>query len=367
MGTYFDSKLFNPDAFAAYVDRIPNVVKTELVRSGAVGTNAAARTALSTQTGSLSAHIPYFGLISGSTSQNNNGATNITSTNTSTYEQGFITASRMDAWTERSFSTNITAGVNFMDNVAAQLSTYKNEVMQGMLLAMLKGVFGMTTTGSTPSAAATAAAKEFVEKHTYDITAEEGDAALVGPATLNSAIQQACGDNKNIFTLAIMHSVIATHLENQKLLEYMKYTDRDGIERQLPLAHWNGRLVLVDDSMPVEHVDAVDADPGPAADAYDKYTTYLLGNGAIILDNIGDSVPYEMHRDPKTNGGEDTLYVRDRYICGVNGLSFEKPSTLTASASNTDLSTGTNWVVINNGTDAISHKSIAIARIISKG
>ena len=84
MGTYFDSKLFNPDAFAAYVDRIPNVVKTELVRSGAVGTNAAARTALSTQTGSLSAHIPYFGLISGSTSQNNNGATNITSTNTST-------------------------------------------------------------------------------------------------------------------------------------------------------------------------------------------------------------------------------------------------------------------------------------------
>lgn len=45
-------------------------------------------------------------------------------------------------------------------------------------------------------------------------------------------------------------------MENQKLLEYMKYTDKDGIRRQLPLANWNGRLVLVDDSMPVENVPA---------------------------------------------------------------------------------------------------------------
>lgn len=215
MGTNFDSKLFNPQAFAAYVERIPNTLtlkgtrKTELVRSGAVGTNAAARNALATQTGSLAARVPYFGLISGATSQNNTGAADITSTNTTTYDQGFITASRMDAWTERSFSTNITSGVNFMNNVAAQIATYKNEVMQTMLLAMLQGIFGMTTTGST---AAAKAAKAFVENHTYDITAEAGDAALVGPATLNTAMQKACGDNKNIFTLAIMHSVIATHL-----------------------------------------------------------------------------------------------------------------------------------------------------------
>lgn len=355
MGTYFDSKVFNPEAFAAYMDRIPNTTKTELAKSGAVGTNASARNALASQTGSLAARVPYFGIISGSTSQNNDGSTDISSTNSTTFDQGFIVASRMDAWTERSFSRNITAGVNFMDNVAAQLVSYKNEVAQAMLLAILSGVFGMKTSGTD---AASKAAKEFVEKHTYDITANTGDDALVGPATLNSAVQQACGDNKNIFTMAIMHSVVATHLENQKLLEYMKYTDKDGIERQLPLAQWNGRLVLVDDGMPTE----VDETTGST-----KYTTYLLGNGSIILDNIGDVVPYEMYRDPKTNGGEDTLYVRDRYICGVDGLSFEKPSSLTTSASNTDLSTGTNWQVINNGKEAISHKAIAVARIISKG
>lgn len=355
----FDSKSFNAEAFGKYVDRIPNPKKNELIKSKAVGSNENARSALSNQTGSLYARIPYFGRISGATSQNNNGATDITSTNTSTFEQGFITASRMDSWTERSFSKNITAGVDFMDNVAAQIAEYKLEVKQTILLKILEGIFGMTITGSTVSAKA---AKEFVEKHTYDVTAKTGDEALVGASTLNKAIQQACGDNKNIFKLVIMHSEVATNLENLRLLKYLTYTDADGVQRDLALATWNGRMVLIDDDMPTKDVAKTDN-----VEAYTAYTTYILGDGAIVLDDIGDAVPYEMSRDPKTNGGQDTLYVRDRFICGVDGISFEKPSSITASASNADLATGTNWNVINDGTNAIPHKSIAIARIISKG
>lgn len=355
----FDSKSFNPQAFGKYVDRIPNVTKNELAKSGAVGTNQNAHDALANQTGSLYARVPYFGRIDGSTSQNNDGGTDIASTSTTTYEQGFVVASRMDGWTEKSFSKNITAGVDFMDNVAAQIADYKMDVRQAMLLAILNGVFSMSTTGSTVAAKA---AKEFLDKHVYNITANTGDDALVGATTLNKAIQKAGGDNKNIFKLVIMHSEVATNLENMKLLKYMTYTDADGIERELALATWNGRTVLVDDNMPTEDV----AKAGDV-EAYTAYTTYVLGEGAIILDDIGDAVPYEMSRDPKTNGGQDTLYVRDRYICGVDGISFEKPATITASASNTDLETGTNWNIINDGTKAIPHKAIAIAKIVSKG
>lgn len=355
----FDSKTFNPEAFGAYVNRIPNVTKSELAKSGAVGSNEQARPALANQTGSLYARIPYFGRISGSTSQNNDGASDITSTNTSTYEQGFIVASRMDSWTERSFSKNITAGVDFMDNVAAQIGDYKLEVKQAILLAILEGVYGMKTSGTTVAAKA---AKEFVEKHTYDITANTGDDAKVGASTLNKAIQQACGDNKNIFKLVLMHSEVATNLENIKLLKYMTQTDADGVERELALATWNGRIVLIDDNMPTEAVAASEG-----VEAYTKYTTYVLGEGAIVLDDIGDAHPYAMSRDEKTNGGQDTLYVRDRYICGVDGISFEKPASITASASNSDLSNGDNWAVINDGTKAIPHKAIAIAKIVSKG
>ncbi len=401
----FDSKSFNPLAFGAYVKKIPNTTKTELAKSKAIGTNEQAASALSTQTGSLYARIPYFGRIDGSTSQNNDGGTDITSTSTTTYEQGFIVASRMDSWTEKSFSKNITAGVDFMDNVASQVGDYKLEVKQTILLKMLKGIYAMTTTGTSVPAKA---AKKFVENHTFDITEMIADAGLVGAATLNKAVQKACGDNKNIFKLVIMHSEVATNLENIKLLKYMTYTDADGVEKELAMATWNGRTVLIDDNMPSEDfvacyqkgkatdtgalkIVANSATPGdgeikledvtPTATGYTaavgdmvvllddgtKYTTYVLGEGAVILDDIGDEVPYEMSRDPKTNGGQDTLYVRDRFICGVDGISFEKPASITASASNVDLETGTNWNIINDGTIAIPDKAIAIARIISKG
>lgn len=355
-GERFDSKSFNPQAFGHYVKNIPNVKRTELAKSGAVGVNENARASLAAQTGSLYTRVPYFGLISGETSQNNDGNTDIESTNTTTYEQGFVTASRMDAWTERSFSKNITAGVDFMNNVAKQIATYKQEVRQAMLLAILKGVFSMKTTGST---AAAKAAKEFLERHVYDITALTGEEAFVGAATLNKAAQKACGDNKAIFKLAIMHSEVATNLENLRLLKYMTYTDADGITRDLEIGTWNGRTVLIDDGMPTEDASG---DNG-----YTKYTTYLLGMSSIILDDIGDSNPYEMNRNPEKNGGQDTLYVRDRYICGVDGISFEKPASLVASASNSDLSDGANWNIINDGTTAIPHKAIAIAKIVSRG
>ncbi len=349
----FDSKSFNAQAFGKYVSAIPNEKKSELARSEAVGVNENARSALSSQTGMLYARIPYFGRISGATSQNNDGATNIADTSTTTFEQGFVVASRMDAWTERSFSRNITAGVDFMDAVAGEIGEYKEEVRQAILLAMLEGVFGMNTAGAD---AAAVAAKEFIEKHTFDISGETGEAACVGPDTLNRAIQKACGDHKSLFSLVIMHSEVATNLENLQLLKYLTYTDKEGVTRELSVGSWNGRAILVDDGMPaVETGDGV------------KYTTYVLGKGAVILDDIGDAVPYEMSRDARTNGGQDTLYVRDRYICGVDGVSFEKPASLTASASNEDLAKGENWKIINDGEKAVPHKTIAIARIISKG
>lgn len=355
----FDSKTFNPQAFGAYLKRIPNTKKSELAKSRAVGTNEQARASLSNQTGSLYVRVPYFGRISGETSQNNDGATNIQSSSTTTYEQGFIVASRMDSWTEKNFSKNITAGVDFMDNVAAQIGDYKMEVKQAILLAILKGVFSMKTTGTS---VAEKAAKEFIDKHTFDITKETGgdEPGMVKATTLNKAIQKAGGDNKNIFKLAIMHSEVSTNLENLKLLKHMTYTDKDGIERELALGTWNGRTVLIDDNMPTEEVSA-------GGNSYTAYTTYVLGEGSIVLEDIGDAVPYEMSRNPEKNGGQDTLFVRDRYICGVDGISFEKPSSITASASNADLATGTNWNIINDEKEAIPHKAIAITRIISKG
>ena len=106
--------------------------------------------------------------------------------------------------------------------------------------------------------------------------------------TIKTGIQKACGDNKNIFKLVIMHSEVATNLENLRLLKYMTYTDKDGIQRDLAIGTWNGRTVLVDDNMPVEEV--AESAEGKN-DGYTKYTSYILGEGSIILDDIGDANP----------------------------------------------------------------------------
>lgn len=205
---------------------------------------------------------------------------------------------------------------------------------------------------------------EFVNGHTYDVTSEKGEASKFTAITLNNAIQKALGDNKAKFTLAVMHSVIATQLENMNLLEYMKYTDSDGIERALPLATVNGKLVLVDDSMPTEAVAATETEP-----AYTKYTTYVLGDGAIEYTDCGVKVPYETNRDPAKNGGEDTLYGRQRKIFAPKGISFTDSSIL--SPTDTQLETGSKWSLANSNeggsAEYFPHKAIPIARVITRG
>lgn len=203
----------------------------------------------------------------------------------------------------------------------------------------------------------------FVSKHTYDISAP-GDTATtnemkVGADTLNSAIQQACGDNKGKFSLVIMHSVVATRLENLNLLGHLKYTDTNGIQRDLGLATWNGRTVIIDDSMPT-------ASEG-TTNKHTLYTTYVLGDGAIGWEEVGAKVPFEMARDPYTGGGQDTLISRKRTAVSVAGISYLKTSQASNSPTNSELENGSNWELVNDGTKAINDKIIPIAKIISRG
>lgn len=359
--TKFDAKSFNPEAFAKYMQSVPDVKRNKLLESGAVTGNAELRSLFSSQTGSHYGRIPFYGNLDQTEPDNYDGQTDITTDSTTTFEQGVFVYGRSKGWTEKDFSSDITAGVDFMANIRSKLQKFWYNVDQDTLLAVLEGVFGMTGAKNL----------EFVNGHTLDISAESGEAANMSPTTLNIATQQACGDNKDIFTMTIMHSVVATNLENMKLLEYLKYTDAQGMQRDLGMATWNGRLVIIDDSMPVTNVAATTGDN--AQPAYTKYTTYVLGNGAINLEDIGAKVPYEMSRDPKTNGGEDTLYTRHRKAIAVPGFSYEKVQQKTPSPTRAEIADPKNWTLIHDGEAKeadrkyYDHKAIAIARIISRG
>jgi hypothetical protein len=311
---------------------------------------------------------------------------------------------------------------------------------------------------------------KFVNGHTLDITSAAIN--VVGAGTLNNAIQKASGDKKAKFGLVIMHSAVATNLENLQLLSYMTYNDAEGVQRQLSLATWNGRVVLIDDEMPFGSVqtdagtrgvykvtvstkaiagdkiqiddeiyECVASDPtakqwvaganvtadatalknlltaqyggkftvtsasgvitltqvtngigglpvvavtqgesgtlaaaaeivtaGAEATYADTYTTYVFGEGAFDYENIGAETPFEMNRDPKTSGGQNTLYSRQRKVFAPYGISFTKSSMASNSPTSAELEDGANWVLVNdeNG-EYIDHKSIPIARIVSRG
>lgn len=181
--------------------------------------------------------------------------------------------------------------------------------------------------------------------------------------TLNTAMQKSSGDQKGKFTLVIMHSVVATNLENLKLLSYLKYNDADGMEREIGLATLNGRLVLVDDSMPVEEVTDGDS-------TQTQYTTYVLGDGAIEYTDCGAKTPYEMDRNPAVKGGQDLLYSRQRKCWAPYGISFTKAVMASASPTDTELANGANWELVSSAGATkkyIDPKTIPIARIISLG
>lgn len=464
---YFDSKLFNGEVFQKYVDRVPNTKLNELIKSRAIVQRQDLAGAMSDQVGGNYLTTPLKGLISGTNPLNYDGVTDITSQTTQTFSHSRVVIGRAQAWTEKDFSYDITGGVDFMENVAQQVAEYWDEIDQDTLVSIMTGIFSMTD----------AQGAKFVRSHTHDIRTvnnSEGKTGLMDATTLNTAIQKACGDHKNKFSLAIMHSAVATNLENMKVLVYLKYNDANGMERETGLATLNGRLVLIDDSMPVVHTEttagvytanittkaasgdkikindvtlvagtdfslstdtaagnataivaalnestdesvscytwAVDSstkikateDTGfygtgaftvevtkhmtgttvdgtlvvgdvttvTPASTSDAYTTFVFGDGAIEYTNCGAKVPAEMYRDPKTNGGQDTLYNRQRKCFAPYGISFTKEVMSTLSPTNTELANGSNWELVNTGGSSkqyISLKAIPIARIISLG
>lgn len=389
----FDAKSFNPEAFKYMVGRVPNLILNALKKSRALAGNPDIRAVFTSQNGTAYARLAMRGLLDGD-AVNYDGETDITATSTKTFEQGMVVVGRAKAWTEKDFSYDITGGVDFMGNVSAQVAEYKDTLDQKTLLSILKGVFSMPTSDAKN--------REFVEKHSTTV---------YGPmtaTTLNSAVNKACGANKQKFSLVFMHSDVATNLENMKLLEFMKQTDGDGIQKDLTLATWNGRTVVVDDDLPAVagYADADAETPGALkvtaagsgsgeikktdATPYfgtksgltentdyvvpvTQYTTFIMGNGAISYEDIGAKVPYEMARDPKTKGGEDTLYMRQRKVFSPYGISYEKKTQSKLSPTDTELETGNNWTLVHSGESSatnrtyINHKAIPIARIQSFG
>lgn len=204
MAELFNAKNFNGEIFTKYVQQLESVKKKELLRSRAIVNRNDLAPMFSEQNGGNYATTIIAGRIGG-TAQNYDGSTDITSSNINNYTMGRMVVGRAQSWTERDFTQDIT-GKDYMDVIGAQVADYWEDIDQQLILSTLKGIFSMSTGDAN---------KEFVSKHTYDISGTASP--MFALTTLNTALQRALGDNKSKFSLAIMHSAVATRLESSGL------------------------------------------------------------------------------------------------------------------------------------------------------
>lgn len=340
----FDKKIWNDVVFQKYLKKVHNLKENSLLKNGVLEVNNSLKSRLVDGVGGNFLIEPIKGLLDGDF-VNYDGKTTITTSSRGTFMQGKIVCGRAKGWEEKDFSTELT-GENWMEGIAGEVAEYWQGVDMADILAILKGIFSMSSTNG----------KAFADQHTTEI--EEA----MNATTINTAAQKAFGDKKNkMVSMAFMHSNVATGLENLQLLEYLKYTDSNGITSNIEIAQVGNKTVIIDDDMPVEEVE-----DGA------KYTTYLLGKGAIEFCNVGVKTPSEVARDAATDGGIDKLYTRQRKLYAPKYISWEGNKSI-ISPMPADLENGANWDVVNDGNKTVSarvyvdHRNIPFARIITRG
>lgn len=387
----FNKKYFNERAFGAYYNTIPKERLNLLIKSGILQGNKEIRNLFSSQTGSVYGVIPMVGRLKGKP-VNYDGKTKYGEGKTlPTYKQGVVVIGRKDKFYEEDFTYDVTSKKDFMSQVASQLADYWDTAWEDVLMVITKAIFNITTD----------AGKEFAEKHTYDISGTSEPAVV--DTTLNTALQRACGDRRRNFKVVVANSMLVTNLEGKKLVTNLRFNDANGIERELNLYTWNGKIVIEYDAVTEEYetvytktTDTALAEGktyytksgtgastkytavetpvvGSIGNYYEaslsetpKYVTYVFGKGAFDYEDIGAKVPHEMDRD--ADNDKDVLYERQRKVFMPHGISYLIVNQETDSPTDEELLDGTNWDLVK-GSDGsyYNHKEIAIARIISKG
>lgn len=387
----FNEKYFNKRAFGAYYDTVPQERLNLLIKSGVLQGNKEIRKLFSSQTGSVYGVIPMVGRLKGKP-VNYDGKTQYDNGKTlTTYKQGVVVIGRKDKFYEEDFTYDVTSKKDFMSQVASQLGDYWDSAWEDVLMIITKALFNISTD----------AGKEFANKHTYDISEETEP--TIAETTLNTALQKACGDRRRKFAVVVANSTVVTNLEGKKLVTNLRFNDANGIERELNLYTWNGKILVEYDAVTEEYetVYAKTTDTsitegksyytksgsgastkytlvetpvvGSISNYYEaslsetpKFVTYVFGKGAFDYEDIGAKVPHEIKRD--ADNDKDYLYERQRKVFMPHGMSYLMANQVTDSPTDEELADGANWDLVKGSDGAYyNHKEIAIARIISKG
>lgn len=188
--------------------------------------------------------------------------------------------------------------------VSASLTDYWNKMRQKWLMSVLNGVFARNVASDASSLV-------------LDLSA-----TTMGKTDIMLGAQK-LGDKGLELTAVAMNSAVNTYLSGLDVNASL-YRASDNPAQ---LARYNGRDIVVDDTVPY------DASTGVA-------TIYLFGRGAVALNDVPEAVPFETDRERLK--GNDILITRQAAICHLRGYAWTgTPAAETPT--NTELATGSNW------------------------
>lgn len=273
---------------------------------------------------------------------NNDGMTNNEPKEITGSKQTAMLIQRMMAWKAKDFTRELT-GADPLQHIANSVSNYYQQVWEAELMNIVNTV--MTLEG--------------MANHVYDISAKEAedsaqveDANRIDPTTMIYAQQKALGDAANGFGIAIMHSLIYARYQALGLVEYAKYNEANGLQREINLPTINGLIVVPSDRFTVDTTKPL----------VPKYKTLIVGRGAILTARKTNyNEPYYTDYDPETTAGVEKLYTKEGRVLHPNGFSLDVSKIAGESPKKDELAKKENWSL------AFNEKNIRIGQIISNG
>lgn len=223
-----------------------------------------------------------------------------------------VRMSRNNSWSSSNLAATL-AGANPMDAIASRVADYWVRRMQAVFVATWRGVIADNAANDSGDYALDISGASF----------QDGVTNFSAEAFLDAA--QTMGDNQQILTAVMVHSVVYNRMMKNNLIDFIP--DSEG---RVNIPTFLGREVIVDDGMP--RTGSV-------------YDTWLFGAGATQMGIGSPPVPTEVERKggAGNGGGQDVLYNRVEWCIHPTGHAFVMSSIPDGGPANGDLDDATSW------------------------
>ena len=244
---------------------------------------------------------------------------------------------RTQSWSTMDLTGEL-AGSDPMQRILGRVNDYWKRQNQATLVKTLRGVYLSNVANNS---------SDMVKDVATDDNSTPASTELIDAEKIIDACYT-MGDNAEGLKILIMHSTVMKRLAKLDLIDFVK--DSTG---SLMIPYYLGKRVIVDDGC------------FTYSGTYRvKYTTYLLGEGALGWGESPPAMPVEVDRKPDAgNGtGQEILYTRRQFAMHPYGIKWTSSSMAGLFPTNTELALAANWTRVYS-----ERKQIPMAFLITNG